>query len=124
MREDNDGSVNDGSSYVYSKEPNVRAHRATIVKYADKPALAKRVATKRNPAVRVIEAKFVTRSDLKRRKRLDVLYSTADPDAARPLRVDAEMRQVQEAVRGSPASRQHLTALPACRQPKIHHGRP
>ena len=30
-----------------------------------------------------------------------MLYSTANPDAARPLRVDAEMRQVQEAVRGS-----------------------
>jgi hypothetical protein len=30
-----------------------------------------------------------------------VLYSTANPDASSPLRVDAEMRQVQEAVRGS-----------------------
>jgi hypothetical protein len=101
VRDDNDGSVKDGSRYVYSKEANVRAHRATIVKYADKPALAKRVATKRNPVAKVIRAKTVTRSVLKRRKRLDVLYSTANPDAARPLRVDAEMRQVQEEVRGS-----------------------
>jgi hypothetical protein len=101
VRDENDGSVRDGSRYLYSKEPNVRAHRVTIVKYADKPALAKRVATKRTPAVKVIRARTVKRSDLKRRRRLDVLYSTANPDAARPLRIDAEMRQVQEAVRGS-----------------------
>ena len=37
-REENDGSVKDRSMYLYSKDPNVRAHRETIVKYADKPA--------------------------------------------------------------------------------------
>jgi hypothetical protein len=78
-----------------------RLIRETIVKYADKPALAKRVATKRNPAGKVVSVKTVTRSVLKRRKRLDVLYSTANPDPKSPLGVDAEMRQVQEAVRGS-----------------------
>ncbi|MEX2167582.1 MAG: CHAT domain-containing protein [Methyloceanibacter sp.] len=101
VRDDNDGSVKDGSRYVYSKEPNVRAHRKDIVKYADKPALAKRVATKRNPIPRVGSVRTVTRSTLRRRKKLNVLYSTANPDAQSPLRVDAEMRQVQEAVRGS-----------------------
>lgn len=101
VRDDNDGSVEDGSRYVYSKEPNVRAHRQTIVKYADKPSLAKGVATKRNSVTRVITAKTVKRSVLKRKKRLDVLYTTANPNPKSPLRVDAEMHQVQEAVRGS-----------------------
>jgi hypothetical protein len=99
VRDDNDGFVEDGSRYVYSKESNVRAHRKNIVKYADKPALAKSVPTKRNPVVKVL--KTVARSTLRRRKQLNVLYSTANPDAKSPLRVDAEMRQVQEAVRGS-----------------------
>jgi hypothetical protein len=101
VRDDNDGLVKDGSHYVYSKEPNVRAHRKDIVKYADKPALAKRVSTKRNPVLKVVNVRTVTRNTLRRKKRLDVLYSTASPDAKSPLRVDAEMRQVQEAVRGS-----------------------
>lgn len=101
VRDDNKGFVEDGSRYVYSKEPNVRAHRKDIVKYADKPALAKSVSTKRNPVTRVVSVRTVARSALRHRKQLHVLYSTASPDANRPLRVDAEMRQVQEAVRGS-----------------------
>ncbi len=101
VRDDNDGSVEDGSHYVYSKESNVRAHRKNIVKYGDKPALAKGVPTKRNPAVKAVSVRTVTRNILRRRKQLNVLYSTANPDAKSPLRVDAEMRQVQEAVRGS-----------------------
>src|SRR4029079_13478807 len=98
-QEKNDGSVKDRSKFLYSKDHNVRAHRETIVKYAAKPALAKRVPTKRSPVTKVIKVKTLTLSALRRRKRLDVLYSTANPDSARPLRVDAEMRQVQEAVR-------------------------
>ncbi|WP_407176726.1 hypothetical protein [Bradyrhizobium sp. STM 3562] len=30
-RQDNDGTVNDGSRYLYSKDPNVRAHRKIIL---------------------------------------------------------------------------------------------
>lgn len=101
LRDDNDGATNDGSRYVYSKEPNVRAHRAKIIKYADKPELAKNTPTKRNPSVKAVTVRTITRSTLRRKKRLDVLYSTASPDKKSPLRVDAEMRQVQEAVRGS-----------------------
>ena len=100
VREANDGSVDDGSRHLYSKDPNVRAHRKEIVRYADNPALAKNVPTKRNPAVKVM-VKTITRRSLQRKKLLNVLYSTANPDANRPLRVDSEMRQVQEAVRGS-----------------------
>ncbi|HEY8009497.1 MAG TPA: CHAT domain-containing protein [Rudaea sp.] len=101
VSDDNDGSVEDGSRYVYSKELNVRAHRRDIVKYADKPALAKGVPTKRNTFVKVVGVRTVTRSTLRRKKQLNVLYSTASPNGKKPLRVDAEMRQVQEAVRGS-----------------------
>lgn len=100
-REKNEGEVKDGSRFLFGKDPIVRGYRNVIVKYADKPALAKRVVTKRNPAWKVVSVKTVTRSALRGKKRLDVLYSTANPDAAQPLRVDAEMRQVQEAVRGS-----------------------
>jgi len=101
IRDDNDGAVQDGSRYVYGKEPNVRAHRQKIVKFADKPALAKKVPTKRNPAGNAVNVRTVTRSTLRRKKQLNVLYSTANPNARSPLRVDAEMRQVQEEVRGS-----------------------
>ncbi|MCG3123984.1 MAG: hypothetical protein GIKADHBN_02423 [Phycisphaerales bacterium] len=97
---DNDGSVDDGSRHLYSKDPGVRAHRKEIVKFADKPALAKTVSTKRNPASTIV-VKTITRSALRRKKVLNVLYSTASPDSDRPLRVDAEMRHVQDAVRGS-----------------------
>jgi hypothetical protein len=101
VRDDNNGTVKDRSRYVYSKEPNVRAHRKDIVKFADKPALAKKVATKRNPAAKIQSVQTVTRSALRQRKHLDVLYTTASPDAKSPLRVDAEMHQVQDSVRGS-----------------------
>jgi CHAT domain-containing protein len=43
----------------------------------------------------------VTRQTLKKRKKLDVLYLTANPDKRNALRVDVEVRQVNEAVRGS-----------------------
>lgn len=101
LRDDNDGSVEDGSHYVYSKEPNVRAHRKDIVKFADKPALAKKVPTKRNPTTRITNSRTANRGALRRRKKLHVLYSTASPDPNKPLRVEAEMHQVQQAVRGS-----------------------
>jgi CHAT domain-containing protein len=100
VRDANDGSVDDRSRYLYSKDPHVRAHRKDIVKFADKPALTKNVPTKRNPLGKVT-VKTITRQALRGRKRLNVLYSTASPDANQPLRIDAEMRQVQEAVRGS-----------------------
>jgi CHAT domain len=103
MSEDNNGFVKDGSRYLYSKDPNVRAHRQNILKYADNPRLGKTVATKRNPVVRggTVTRLVVTRQALKKRKKLNVLYLTANPDEQNALRVDAEVRQVKEAVRGS-----------------------
>jgi hypothetical protein len=95
----NEGSVAvvDGSRWLYLKDGNVRAHRARILKYADNPEEAKKVPTKRRPQGSTRGA--VTRRHLKGRKRLDVLYLTANPKG--DLRVGAEVNQVQEAVRGS-----------------------
>ncbi|MFC5323311.1 CHAT domain-containing protein [Bradyrhizobium oligotrophicum] len=100
-REDNNGQVKDGSKYLYSKDSNVRAHRKMIVKFADNPKLAAAIPTKRRPAVKVSNVKTVTVRALKKLKRLNVLYLTANPDEQNSLRIDAEVRQVQEAVRGS-----------------------
>lgn len=104
-RIDNEGAVADGSRYVYGKEPNVRAHRKRIVQHADKPALAKKTPTKRNPMVRgmtvVVKRPVVTRSTLKKNKHLDVLYLMANPIRKHSLRVDAEARKVGEEIRRS-----------------------
>ena len=104
-RVDNDGAVPDGSLYVYGKEQNVRAHRQKIVQYADKPTLAKQTPTKRNLVVRgttiVIKRTVVTRSALKKKKHLNVLYLMANPIRKHHLRVDAEVSKVSEEIRRS-----------------------
>jgi CHAT domain len=103
IRMDNDGSVEDRSRYLYRKDPSVRKNRKRIIRFADDRKAAARVATKRRPLVRGISSTSpVTRQALRKKKRLNVLYLTANPDQAHSLRVDAEVRQVQDAVRGSP----------------------
>ncbi len=95
----NEGNVfvDDGSRWLYLKDENVRAHRARILRYANNPREAKEVPTKRRPQGSTTVA--VTRHFLKKRKHLDVLYLTANPH--RDLRVEAEVNQVQQEVRGS-----------------------
>jgi hypothetical protein len=95
----NEGSVavSDGSRWLYLKDENVRAHRAQILKYANNPKEANKVPTKRRPQGSTTVV--VTRRSLKKRKHLDVLYLTANPDI--DLRVEAEVSQVQQEVRGS-----------------------
>lgn len=104
-RNDNEGAVADGSRFIYSKEPNVRAHRERIVLHADKPALAKKTPTKRNPVVRgmtvVVKHPVVTQGTPKRKTHLDVLYLMADPIRRNRLRVDAEVKNVVEEIRRS-----------------------
>jgi hypothetical protein len=103
-RTENDGSVKDGSRYLYVKDEHVRPHKDRIIKLADNRKLANKIATKRNPVIRggsIIRRAVVTRAALKKRKPLGVLYLTANPDKNNALRVEAEVRQVQEAVRGS-----------------------
>jgi hypothetical protein len=102
-RIDNDGSVGDGSRYLYRKDPNVRHLKDRIIRAADDRGFANSIPTKRNPIVRgaSIGRVVVTRQALKKKKPLDVLYLMANPDEDNALRVDIEMRQVLEAVRGS-----------------------
>jgi hypothetical protein len=102
VRMDNDGLVKDRSRNLYHKDPSVRANRPRIVKFADDRKAAEKVPTKRRPQVRGISTvRTITRQVLRKKKRLNVLYLTANPDQAHLLRVDAEVRQVQDAVRGS-----------------------
>jgi hypothetical protein len=105
LRDDNEGAVKDGSRYIYSKEPHVRAHRKKIVQYADKPSLAKKTPTKRNPIVRsntiVVSRTVVTKQELKKRDHVDVLYLMANPIRRHSLRVDAEVSKVAEEIRRS-----------------------
>jgi hypothetical protein len=95
----NEGSVavDDGSRWLYLKDENVRAHRAQILKHANNPEEAKKVPTKRRPQGSTTGV--VTRRYLKSRKHLDVLYLTANPN--RDIRVESEVNQVQQEVRGS-----------------------
>lgn len=100
--QDNDGSVKDGSRKLYFKEPNVRALRKEIIKYADHPELAKKLATKRRPQINAVQlVRTITRASLKKHKHLDILYLTADPLKNNPLRVDAELHHVQDEIRRS-----------------------
>lgn len=101
-KHENDGITDDGAVFVYGKNDFVRSNRAEIVRRADDPRSLRSIATKRRPVVgngnqtsRAIE------SDLKKRNRLNVLYLTASPIPASHLRVDAEMRGVQETIRAS-----------------------
>lgn len=102
VKSDNDGSVKDGSRYLYGKDETVRANKKTILRLADNPKAARKLPTKRRPEVRgVTHARDVTRKAIVKRKQLTVLYLSASPDSTKPLRVDAEVRAVQESVRGS-----------------------
>jgi hypothetical protein len=102
VKMENDGSVKDGSRYLYQKDPTVRANKDRIVRLADNRKEADRVATKRRPVVgKFPDVRQITRRDLKKKKHLTVLYLSANPDLSNPLRVDAEVRRVQESVRAS-----------------------
>lgn len=101
-RMENDGSVDDGSKYLYDKDDFVRANRDAIVRRADNKALAQRTPTKRSTIATLrIQPLNRSRSQLRRRKHLSVLYLTSSPDEKHPLRVDVEMKLVQQAIRGS-----------------------
>jgi hypothetical protein len=102
VHQDNDGSVEDRSRRLYSKDDFVRANKTEIIKYADHPKRRANLPTKRRPAVKVIQTTHtITRALLKKRRHLDVLYLTADPIKNNPLRVDAELHHVQNEIRGS-----------------------
>lgn len=73
-----------------------------IIALLKAPQKLKEIATKRQPAVALPRPlREIKRADLRKRRRLVVLFLTASPDEKEPLRVDLEVRRVQEAVRGS-----------------------
>src|SRR5579883_1993464 len=51
-RVENDGSVDDGSRYLYRKNPDVRHNKDRIIRAADDRKFANGISTKRNPTVR------------------------------------------------------------------------
>ena len=100
--QDNDGSVDDRSRRLYSKDDFVRANRAEIIKYTDDSVRRKKMATKRRPLVSGVQViRTITKAALKKKRHLNVLYLTADPIKSHALRVDAETRHVQDEVRAS-----------------------
>jgi hypothetical protein len=102
VRKANEGTVKDGSRFLYEKDPSVRANKDRIIKIADDRKAAARIPTKRRPFIpQSPPIQKITKQSLKKRRHLTVLYLTANPDPNSPLRVDAEIRKVQEAVRGS-----------------------
>lgn len=101
-REENNGRTSDGSKFVYGRAEFIRGNKAKIVQYADNPKLAERVPTKRRSTVRQSRPlRTINKKTLASKKHLNVLYLTADSDNEHRLRVDAEVRGVQEAIRGS-----------------------
>ena len=110
IRTANKGHVKDGSRWVYSKDASVRANRASIVKYADNPAAAKKVATKRRPAigpllslvkpasnVKVSRARSVKRSTISSRLKIALLVT--NPDRSASLQTGIEARYIDEGIR-------------------------
>lgn len=66
----NDGSVKDGSRWLYQKLPEVRKYRERIIRFADDRKAANNLVTKRPPAARSITlAKPPSRQALRKRKR-------------------------------------------------------
>lgn len=93
---------NDGggrSRFLYLKDENVRAHKDEIIRAADNKKLRDSIPTKRNPVVRgvtiVVKRQNVTRGELKKRKRLDVLYLMSNPTKKHALSLDKEVKAVK-----------------------------
>jgi hypothetical protein len=102
VRRENAGAIKDGSRYLYQKDPSVRANKDQIVKFADNRKARERMPTKRRPIIRsLVHAPKITKQALRKRRHLTVLYLVANPDPNNHLRLDAEVRKVQEAIRGS-----------------------
>lgn len=110
VRMENKGQVKDGSRWVYGKDASVRANRDKIVKYADDPGAAKKVATKRRPAIEtnVSLVKSVRRAGKppagERRQRgkqprLKIALLVTNPDSRASLQTGVEARYIDEGIR-------------------------
>lgn len=106
----NKGQVKDGSLWLYGKDLSVRANRDKIVKYADNPAAAKRVPTKRSPApeLAVSLVKAAQRPSGRRARRspgltkralLRIALLVTNPERDASLQTIVEARDIQQAIR-------------------------
>jgi len=88
--------------HLYHVDKSYFGHKNTILDLAKNPEKRKAMVTKRRPEITVKPpSKVITKRALKKQKKLTVLYLTADAEAQPRLRLDAEVRKVQEAIRGS-----------------------
>lgn len=110
VRMKNEGQVKDRSRWVYGKDSFVRANRNAIIRYADNPSTAKKVATKRRPASE-ITLSFVKparrtpkpRSSGPRRSakeaRLKIALLVTNPVSSASLQTGVEARDIEEVIR-------------------------
>lgn len=109
VRQENKGQVKDGSRWLYGKDAAVRANRDKIVRYADDPGAAKKVATKRRPAAN-IAVSFVTRAPTKRTARrstrpsragvrLRIALLVTNPDSRASLQTGVEARDIEAGIK-------------------------
>lgn len=95
----NDGSVSDGSRSLYRKVDGLRGHINQIIKLADNKEKQEQLAASAKGTVVIKEQpKRVTRSKLRRKKTLSVLFLTSNPIPGSSLRTDVEVSRVQEAI--------------------------
>lgn len=112
VRVENKGQVKDGSRWLYQKESSVRAHREKIVRYADNPSAAKKVATKRTPTVGLVS--FVKAGPAPRavrrpkastkpqaKAKLRIAFLAANPSDEGRIRTDIELKAVRRAINAS-----------------------
>lgn len=112
VRLENQKHVKDGSRWVYGKHGFVRANREPIVRYADDPDAAKKVATKRRPSIDLVLS-LVKPASAKRaaakaprpasRARghplLKIALLVTNPERQASLQTGVEARYIDEAIR-------------------------
>lgn len=85
---------------AYSKDPNVKPLRDKLLKLVEQPAKISEIVTKRSSTVGAATSATKAPHNRKARTVAQVLYLTA-AGSGDPLRVDAEVRRVQEQLRGA-----------------------
>jgi hypothetical protein len=113
VRIENKGQVKDGSRWVYAKHPFVRANREQIVRYADDPRAAKKIATKRRPIgpgvsfvqprVRNLKSRTTSRRGASPAKRaaLRVALLVTNPERRASLQTGIEARDIEAGLKAS-----------------------
>lgn len=127
IRQPNEGQVKDGSRWVYCKEPFVRANREKVVRYADDPAAAKKIATKRTPRL-TAGVSFVVQPHRPRARsrtsagaaprsagvQLRIALLVTNPDYRASLQTGIEARDIQAAAKlGGKPEKVEIKIFPA-----------